>query len=63
MATTKKHDINLARLPDDLKKARLLTEKEYRSLTNMVEVMIRDHCKLHNVAISEQKTFFGSENQ
>ena len=42
---------------------RLLAEKQHRSLTNMVEVMIRDHCKQHNVAIPEQKTLFDNENQ
>ena len=41
----------------------LLAEKEHRSLTNMVEVMIRDCCKLHNIAIPEQQTLFDSENQ
>jgi hypothetical protein len=42
---------------------RLLAEKEHRSLTNMVEVMIRDHCKLHNIAIPAQQNLFDSENQ
>jgi hypothetical protein len=42
---------------------RLLAEKEHRSLTNMVEVMIRDHCKLHNIAIPAQQNLFDSEKQ
>ena len=42
---------------------RLLAEKDHRSLTNMVEVMIRDRCKLNNIVIPEQQTFFDSENQ
>jgi hypothetical protein len=42
---------------------RLLAEKEHRSLTNMVEVMIRDYCKLHNVTLPEQQTLFDNENQ
>jgi hypothetical protein len=42
---------------------RLLAEKKHRSLTNMVEVMIREQCKVHNIVIPEQQTLFDSESQ
>jgi len=40
---------------------RLLADKEHRSLTNMVEVMIRDYCKLRNITLPQQEKLFGSE--
>ncbi|MGZ8224290.1 MAG: ribbon-helix-helix protein, CopG family [Methylobacter sp.] len=42
---------------------RLLAEKEHRSFTNMVEVMIRDYCKQYNVPLPEEQTLFDSESQ
>jgi hypothetical protein len=42
---------------------RLLAEKEHRSFTSMVEVMIRDYCKQHNVPLPEEQTLFDSESQ
>jgi hypothetical protein len=63
MATTKTTTLTLRVDPAIKEGLRLLAEKEHRSLTNMVEVMIRDHCKQHNVAIPEQKTLFDNENQ
>jgi hypothetical protein len=63
MATTKTTTLTLRVDPAIKEGLRLLAEKEHRSLTNMVEVMIRDHCKQHNVAIPEQKTLLDNENQ
>ena len=63
MATTKTTTLTLRIDPMIKEGLRLLAEKEHRSLTNMVEVMIRDYCKLHNVTLPEQKTLFDSENQ
>ncbi len=54
MATTKTTTLTLRVDPMIKEGLRLLAVKEHRSLTNMVEVMIRDYCKLHNVAIPEQ---------
>lgn len=42
---------------------RIMAEHEHRSLANMIEVMIRDYCKHHNVVIPEQQTLFDNENQ
>ena len=63
MATTKNITLTLRIDPVIKEGLRLLAEKEHRSLTNMAEVMIRDHCKLHNIAIPAQQNLFGSENQ
>jgi hypothetical protein len=56
------HNLNFTHRPDD-QVLRLLAEKKHRSLTNMVEVMIRDCCKLHKVTLPEQQTLFDNENQ
>jgi hypothetical protein len=63
MATTKTTTLTLRIDPMIKEGLRLLAEKEHRSLTNMVEVMIRDYCKLHNVTLPEQQTLFDSQNQ
>ncbi|WP_340124368.1 ribbon-helix-helix protein, CopG family [Methylobacter svalbardensis] len=63
MATIKSTTLTLRVDPAIKEGLRLLAEKEHRSLTNMVEVMIRDHCKLHNVVIPVQQSLFDGENQ
>lgn len=63
MTTIKSTTLTLRIDPMVKESLRLLAEKEHRSLTNMVEVMIRDYCKLHNVAIPEQQTLFDSESK
>jgi hypothetical protein len=63
MATTKSITLTLRVDPMIKEGLRLLAEKEHRSLTNMVEVMIRDNCKQHNITIPKQHTLFDSENQ
>ena len=63
MATTKTTTLTLRVDPMIKEGLRLLAEKEHSSLTNMMEVMIRDYCKLHNVTLPEQQTLFDNENQ
>jgi hypothetical protein len=63
MTTTKTITLTLRIDPMIKEGLRLLAEKEHRSLTNMVEVMIRDYCELHNVTLPEQQTLFDNENQ
>jgi hypothetical protein len=63
MAITKPTTLTLRIDPAIKEGLRLLAEKEHRSLTNMVEVMIRDYCKLHNVTIPEQQALFDKQNQ
>ena len=36
---------------------------EHRSIANMIEILIRDHCKAVGISIPEQQTLFdGEEN-
>jgi hypothetical protein len=62
MATTKTTTLTLRIDPMIKKGLRLLVEKERRSLTNRMEVMIRDHCKLHNAAIPKQLSLLLDSN-
>ena len=61
MTTIKSTTLTLRIDPMIKEGLRLLAEKEHRSLTNMVEVMIRDYCKLHNIAIPEEPTLSAKE--
>jgi hypothetical protein len=63
MATTKSITLTLRVDPMIKGGLRLLAEKEHRSLTNMVEVMIRDYCKLLNITLPKQQTLFDNEYQ
>lgn len=63
MATTKTTTLTLRVDPAIKEGLRLLAEREHRSLTNMVEVMILDYCKQHNVTIPEQQNLFTSEER
>ncbi|WP_020565313.1 acetate and sugar kinases/Hsc70/actin family protein [Methylosarcina fibrata] len=40
---------------------RLLTEKKQRSLTNMIEVMIRDYCRQKGGTLPEQPALFADK--
>ena len=51
MATTKTATLTL-RIDPDLKEAlRTAAQLEHRSIANMVEVLIRDRCDRHGIAI------------
>ena len=52
MATTKTATLTF-RINPNLKEAlRTAAQKEHRSIANMVEVLIRDYCERHDIAIS-----------
>jgi hypothetical protein len=54
MATAKTTTLTF-RIEPNLKEAlRTATLREYRSLANMIEVMIRDHCARSSISIPEQ---------
>ncbi|MDD2762228.1 MAG: ribbon-helix-helix protein, CopG family [Methylomonas sp.] len=54
MAITKTTTLTF-RIDPALKEAlRLAAEREHRSLANMVEVLIRDYCGQHGIAIAGQ---------
>lgn len=55
MVATKTTTLNL-RINPLLKEAlKMAAEKEHRSLANMVEVMIRQHCEEKHISIPDQK--------
>ncbi len=37
-------------------------DQEHRSIANMVEVLIRDHCKQVGITIPEQQTLFEKDD-
>lgn len=51
MATIKTATLTF-RIDPDLKEAlRIAADQEHRSIANMVEVLIRDHCERHGITI------------
>jgi len=60
---TKTATLNL-RIDPALKEAlRTASIREHRSLANMVEIMIREHCEARGIAILEQQELFNSNNR
>lgn len=54
MATAKTTTLTF-RIEPSLKDAvRTAADREHRSIANMIEVMIRDHCGRHGIPIPEQ---------
>lgn len=61
MVNTKTATLSLRIDPGIKEGLRIMADQEHRSLANMIEVMIRDYCKLHDVAIPEQQSLFDSK--
>jgi hypothetical protein len=61
MAPKKTATLNL-RIDPSLKEAlRIAAEAEHRSVANMVETLIRNHCKENDIALLEQHSLFGEQ--
>jgi hypothetical protein len=61
MAPSKTATLNL-RIDPNLKEAiRIAAKNEHRSIANIVEVLIREHCERVGIPIPEQGDFFGEE--
>ena len=55
MVATKTATLNL-RIDPFLKEAlRVAAMQDHRSIANMVEIMIREHCETHGISIPDQK--------
>lgn len=55
MATTKTATLTI-RVDPGLKEAlRAVAQVEHRSIANMIEVLIREHCEKHGIAIEQPK--------
>ncbi len=62
MAATKSTTLTL-RIDPDMKEAlRTAAAQEHRSITNMVEVLIRDYCQRTGITISDQPTHSKKDN-
>ena len=63
MATGKTRTLTF-RIEPALKEAlRTAAEREHRSIANMVEVLIRDYCGRHGIAILEQRPLLLKEKR
>lgn len=59
MPPSKTATLNL-RIDPNLKEAvRIAAKNDHRSIANMVEILIREHCARVGIAIPEQGDFFG----
>ena len=53
MAATKSTTLTLRIDPDVKEALRTAAEQEHRSITNMVEVLIREYCQQHNIILGQ----------
>jgi hypothetical protein len=61
MVATKTATLNL-RIDPVLKEAlRIASIKDHRSIANMVEIMIREHCSKNGISIPDQQELFGQD--
>ena len=62
MPPTKTATLNL-RIDPGLKEAvRIAAKRDHRSIANLIELLIRQHCEQVGIAIPEQQELFGNEN-
>ncbi len=61
MANTKTKTLTLRIDPLIKEGLRIVAEQEHRSMTNMIEVMIKEYCQQHNVTVPEQQSIFENE--
>ncbi|GAW85042.1 conserved hypothetical protein [Bathymodiolus platifrons methanotrophic gill symbiont] len=63
MATTKTTTLTF-RVDPTLKEAlRAAAQAEHRSISNMIEVLIREHCEKNGIAIEQSKESNGEHSQ
>jgi hypothetical protein len=61
MPPTKTATLNL-RIDPVLKEVlRIAADREHRSIANMVEILIRQHCEAKGIPVPEQGNLFGIE--
>ena len=53
MAASKSTTLTLRIDPDVKEALRTAAEQEHRSITNMVEVLIREYCQQHNIVLGQ----------
>ena len=58
MSAQKTATLNLRVDPGVKEAIRIAAENEHRSIANMVEILIRDHCERVGISIPEQQEMF-----
>jgi len=62
MAATKTATLNLRIDPVLKEAARIAAVKDHRSVANLVEILIRQHCQDKGIPIPEQQEMFGGND-
>lgn len=63
MAATKTATLNLRIDPVLKEAARIAAINDHRSVANLIEILIRQHCEENGIPILEQKEMFGDDNE
>jgi len=63
MATSKSTTLTLRIDPDVKEALRIAAEQEHRSITNMVEVLIRVYCQQHSIPLESTKLLARAGNR
>jgi len=61
MVARKTAALNIRIAPDLKEAVRIAALREHRSIANMVEMLIREHCEKVGISIPEQATLFDDE--
>jgi hypothetical protein len=62
MPAKKTATMNLRVDPSIKEAIRIAAAKEHRSIANMLEILIRQHCDEHNISIPKQGEMFNEQN-
>lgn len=62
MVATKTATLNLRINPILKEAARIAADRDHRSVANLVEILIRQHCAENGIAVPEQQEMFGAGN-
>ena len=63
MSPKKTTTLNLRVDPAIKEAIKVAAIREHRSVANMIEILIRNHCELEGISISEQQELFGDSNE
>ena len=63
MSSTKTATLNLRINPGLKEAARIAAKRDHRSIANMIELLIRQHCEKEEIPIPEQQEMFGKEDE
>ncbi len=63
MAATKTATLNLRIDPVLKEAARIAAINDHRSVANLIEILIRQHCEENGIPILEQQEMFGDDNE